>query len=163
SRRASRRWRSVSRVDPCLGRLSGPVSASFRPASSSGKESRTGCTFATSTSGTVTNGASAVSTPDEFDYFRRMATTTRVTDAPATAARGGPGARGGEAAPAGGGGSWSIDAARALYRIEGWGAGFFDVNDEGHVVVRPDKDRPDHTVDLYEITNDLEEQGIALP
>lgn len=24
---------------------------------------------------------------------------------------------------------WSIDAARALYNIEGWGAGYFDVSD----------------------------------
>jgi arginine decarboxylase len=61
------------------------------------------------------------------------------------------------------GASWSIDAARSLYNIEGWGAGFFDINDRGHVVVRPDRERPDHVVDLYEITNDLEEQGIALP
>jgi arginine decarboxylase len=61
------------------------------------------------------------------------------------------------------GSSWSIDAARALYNIEGWGAGFFDINDRGHVIVRPDRERPDHVVDLYEITNDLEEQGIALP
>jgi arginine decarboxylase len=61
------------------------------------------------------------------------------------------------------GGTWTIDAARALYNIEGWGAGFFDINDRGHVIVRPDHDRPDHVVDLYEVTNDLEEQGIALP
>ena len=61
------------------------------------------------------------------------------------------------------GSSWSIDAARSLYNIEGWGAGFFEINDRGHVVVRPDRERPDHVVDLYEITNDLEEQGIALP
>jgi arginine decarboxylase len=59
--------------------------------------------------------------------------------------------------------TWTIDAARALYNVEGWGAGFFDVNDRGHVIVRPDRERPDHVVDLYEITNDLEEQGIALP
>ena len=59
--------------------------------------------------------------------------------------------------------SWSIDSARALYNIEGWGAGFFDINDEGHVVVRPDKEHPDRVIDLFEITNDLEEQGIALP
>ncbi len=91
-----------------------------------------------------------------------MATTTRVTDAPTGSAA--P-ANGAAATPAGDAtsGGWSIDAARALYRIDGWGAGFFDVNDEGHVIVRPDKDRPDHIVDLYEITNDLEEQGIALP
>src|SRR5512132_3325495 len=59
--------------------------------------------------------------------------------------------------------TWSIDAARVLYNVEGWGAGFFDINDQGHVVVRPDKERPERVIDLYEITNDLEEQGIALP
>src|ERR1043166_4875750 len=58
---------------------------------------------------------------------------------------------------------WSIDAARALYNIEGWGAGFFDINDRGHIIVRPDREHPDWVVDLYDITNDLEEQGIALP
>ena len=68
-----------------------------------------------------------------------------------------------ETAPAESGPAWSIDAARALYNIEGWGAGFFDVNEQGHVVVRPDKEQPDRVVDLFEITNDLEEQGIALP
>src|ERR1700709_1398358 len=59
--------------------------------------------------------------------------------------------------------TWSIDAARALYNIEGWGAGFFDINEKGHVIVRPDKERADLFVDLFEITNDLEAQGIALP
>src|SRR5215208_6706079 len=68
-----------------------------------------------------------------------------------------------EAAPAEGKSTWSIDSARALYNIEGWGAGFFDVNEKGHVIVRPDKERTDRIIDLYEITNDLEEQGIALP
>jgi arginine decarboxylase len=58
---------------------------------------------------------------------------------------------------------WSIESARALYNIEGWGAGFFDVNDAGHVVVRPDKEHPEREVDLFEIVTDLEEQGIALP
>src|SRR6266567_6444990 len=59
--------------------------------------------------------------------------------------------------------SWSIDDARALYNVEGWGAGFFDINEHGHVVVRPDRDHPEYIIDLFEITNDLEEQGIALP
>ncbi|HEY2377700.1 MAG TPA: biosynthetic arginine decarboxylase [Gemmatimonadaceae bacterium] len=60
-------------------------------------------------------------------------------------------------------GEWSIEAARALYNIEGWGAGFFDINASGHVVVRPNKERPEHEVDLYDVAMDLEEQGIALP
>ena len=58
---------------------------------------------------------------------------------------------------------WSIEQAKALYNIEGWGASFFDVNDEGHVIVRPDPDHPELTVDLLELAHDLEEQGIALP
>jgi arginine decarboxylase len=59
--------------------------------------------------------------------------------------------------------TWSIESSRALYNVEGWGAGFFDINEKGHVVVRPDANKVDHVVDLFEITNDLEEQGIALP
>ena len=58
---------------------------------------------------------------------------------------------------------WSIDAARELYNIEGWGAGYFDINEKGHVVVRPDRDRPDHALDLFDLARDLEEQGVALP
>jgi arginine decarboxylase len=58
---------------------------------------------------------------------------------------------------------WTIESARALYNIEGWGAGFFDVNDRGHVVVRPDKERPDRELDLFELAMDLEEQGVVLP
>src|SRR5437588_604881 len=29
---------------------------------------------------------------------------------------------------------WTIASARSLYNIEGWGIGFFDINDAGHVV-----------------------------
>ena len=58
---------------------------------------------------------------------------------------------------------WTIDAARELYNIEGWGAGYFDVNERGHVDVRPDRDRPDRALDLFDLARDLEEQGVALP
>src|SRR5678816_2912617 len=59
--------------------------------------------------------------------------------------------------------AWTIDAARELYNIEGWGAGYFDINARGHVVVRPDRDRPDRALDLFDLARDLEEQGVALP
>lgn len=58
---------------------------------------------------------------------------------------------------------WSIDAARALYNVEGWGAGYFDVNERGHVVVRPDPERPHLQLDLRDLAADLEGQGIQLP
>ena len=53
--------------------------------------------------------------------------------------------------------------ARTLYNIEGWGAGYFDINERGHVIVRPDQERPERVLDLHELAIDLEEQGIALP
>ena len=59
--------------------------------------------------------------------------------------------------------SWTIESARELYNIEGWGAGYFDINERGHVVVRPDHDRPDRALDLFDLARDLEEQGVALP
>ncbi len=58
---------------------------------------------------------------------------------------------------------WTIEDSRTLYNIEGWGASFFDINDRGHVVVRPDKERPERELDLFELAQDLEEQGVALP
>jgi arginine decarboxylase len=59
--------------------------------------------------------------------------------------------------------AWTIESARELYNIDGWGAGYFDINDRGHVVVRPDRDRPERALDLFDLARDLEEQGVALP
>ena len=58
---------------------------------------------------------------------------------------------------------WSIDAAKLLYNVEGWGDGFFDISEQGRMVVRPDKAHPDRTLDLFELALDLEAQGVALP
>ena len=59
--------------------------------------------------------------------------------------------------------AWSVEQARALYNIEGWGDGYFDVNAAGRMIVRPNKDRPEQTLDLYELAHDLEAQGVGLP
>jgi arginine decarboxylase len=58
---------------------------------------------------------------------------------------------------------WTIDSARALYNIEGWGAGYFDISERGRVVVRPDRSHPERELDLLDFARDLEEQGVALP
>ena len=59
--------------------------------------------------------------------------------------------------------AWTVEDARALYNVEGWGGGYFDVNERGRVVVRPDRDRPELELDLLDFARDLEEQGVALP
>jgi arginine decarboxylase len=58
---------------------------------------------------------------------------------------------------------WTTESARSLYNIEGWGIGFFDINAAGHVVVRPDREKTERELDLFELANDLEEQGVGLP
>ncbi|MFN2604045.1 MAG: biosynthetic arginine decarboxylase [Gemmatimonadaceae bacterium] len=58
---------------------------------------------------------------------------------------------------------WTIESARNLYNIEGWGIGYFDINEQGHVVVRPDINMPTRELDLFELANDLEAQGVGLP
>jgi arginine decarboxylase len=58
---------------------------------------------------------------------------------------------------------WTVQDAKALYNVEGWGAGFFDVNEKGHIIVRPDPDTPGRMVDLFELAVDLEAQGMNLP
>jgi arginine decarboxylase len=37
---------------------------------------------------------------------------------------------------------WTIDKARSLYNIEGWGAGFFDIDERGHVASVPTASTP---------------------
>jgi len=58
--------------------------------------------------------------------------------------------------------SWTIDDARELYNIEGWGVGYFDINEKGHVTVHPTRE-PHLHVDLHEVATDLEAQGLGLP
>ncbi|MGH7654195.1 MAG: biosynthetic arginine decarboxylase [Gemmatimonadaceae bacterium] len=61
------------------------------------------------------------------------------------------------------GAGWTIESARALYNVDGWGDGYFDISEKGHVVVRPDKDHPERSLDLFELASDLEAQGVTLP
>lgn len=59
-------------------------------------------------------------------------------------------------------GQWTLDAARELYQIEAWSQGFFDINQRGHVVVRPQRtEGPD--IDIHEVVEGLRERGINTP
>ncbi len=58
--------------------------------------------------------------------------------------------------------AWTIDDALELYNVEGWGVGYFGINELGHVTVHPTKE-PSRSLDLYEIAKDMEAQGVSLP
>jgi arginine decarboxylase len=57
---------------------------------------------------------------------------------------------------------WNIDAARALYNIHRWGAKYFDINEAGHVVARPQQDAG-VAVDLTDVTEEARSRGLKFP
>jgi arginine decarboxylase len=56
----------------------------------------------------------------------------------------------------------AIEQTVETYGIENWGAGYFDVNRKGHLVVHPAEGDP-RAADLKEIVEDLASRGITAP
>ena len=57
---------------------------------------------------------------------------------------------------------WNIEESRELYNIRGWGLGYFDINNKGHIVVQP-QDENHHSIDLKELVEDIQAKGYSLP
>ncbi len=58
--------------------------------------------------------------------------------------------------------NWNPEKSAALYGINNWGAGYFRVNNAGHVMITPEGPNG-KTLDLFELTQDLLERGIRVP
>ena len=56
---------------------------------------------------------------------------------------------------------WTIDDARELYNINGWGTSYFGINDKGHVYVSPDKSETQ--IDLREVMDELSLRDVTAP
>ena len=57
---------------------------------------------------------------------------------------------------------WDIAAARSLYNIDRWGASYYDINPEGHVVARP-LHEAGASVDLTDVIEEAKGRGLKLP
>ena len=57
---------------------------------------------------------------------------------------------------------WKILDAVETYGVRLWGKGYFGVNKAGHVTVHPNK-RPDQSIDLKDVVDQLQARGIQLP
>jgi arginine decarboxylase len=56
---------------------------------------------------------------------------------------------------------WTVRDCMELYNVGTWGAGFFSINERGHVEVLPGPDRPG--IDLLELVTDLQRRGLRPP
>ncbi len=53
--------------------------------------------------------------------------------------------------------------ARDTYNISHWGGGYFDVNDDGHLVVYPTRNPSHGSVDLYQLAREVGKHNLNLP
>ncbi len=58
--------------------------------------------------------------------------------------------------------AWTTKDAAALYNVAGWSAGFFRINDRGHVEVTPNGPEG-QSVDLHDLVLDLQRRGLDMP
>jgi arginine decarboxylase len=58
--------------------------------------------------------------------------------------------------------SWSTEDAAEMYRVAGWSEGYFEVGDNGHLMIVL-ADGSDTRVDLYELVLGIEERGVKPP
>jgi arginine decarboxylase len=57
---------------------------------------------------------------------------------------------------------WSVEDSLDLYQIPAWGKGYFSINTEGHLVVRPDT-TAEREIDLHEVVQGLTERDLRAP
>ena len=57
---------------------------------------------------------------------------------------------------------WTVESARTLYNIQGWGAKYFDINDAGHVTAKPLQDAG-ASVDLTDVIEEARGRGLKFP
>jgi arginine decarboxylase len=57
---------------------------------------------------------------------------------------------------------WTIAKSAQLYGLEHWGAGYFEINDRGHVAIAPDPGQPAR-FDLQELVEAMRERDIEMP
>src|SRR6478752_6366308 len=58
--------------------------------------------------------------------------------------------------------AWDIQASRTLYNVDRWGAKYFDINDEGHVVASPLQEKG-CAVDLMDVVEEARARGLKFP
>ena len=57
---------------------------------------------------------------------------------------------------------WSIDDAREMYGIDRWGLRYFDINDDGDVVVAPVKEKGPG-IRILDVIREARDQGLHFP
>src|SRR5213592_5016890 len=55
---------------------------------------------------------------------------------------------------------WDVDAAISTYNVDGWGTGYFTINNAGNVEVRPLQEKGG-AIDILEVVNEARTRGLG--
>ncbi len=58
--------------------------------------------------------------------------------------------------------AWKISDSADLYQVEAWGKGYFGINEQGHLVIRPNAD-DSREIDLVDVVNGLKARDLHPP
>jgi len=59
--------------------------------------------------------------------------------------------------------AWTVDDSKALYRVDGWGEPYFNLNEKGNLVVTPWGEEGSPAIDVFELVQNLTRQNVSLP
>jgi arginine decarboxylase len=58
---------------------------------------------------------------------------------------------------------WTKEEADEVYHISRWGDGYFDINDQGHLCVLPNRETNGPRIDIHEVLEEMKAQNIPFP
>jgi len=58
---------------------------------------------------------------------------------------------------------WSTEDSKETYSLKNWGEGYVDINQQGHLLVRPYRASDKGEIDLKKLIDEIQSQDIALP
>jgi arginine decarboxylase len=58
---------------------------------------------------------------------------------------------------------WTIDDSEHIYRVKRWGAGYFEIGENGNLHVTPDPSNTDMRIDFKAVVEEIKQEGIQFP
>lgn len=59
--------------------------------------------------------------------------------------------------------SWTVDDAEKLYGVKRWGAGYFEIGENGNLQVTPESTNPSIRIDFKAVVDEIKQEGIQFP
>ena len=57
---------------------------------------------------------------------------------------------------------WDVESATSTYNVDGWGCGYFSINESGNVVATPLQENGGK-IDILEVVNEARRRGLSFP